>query len=565
MTRAWCVSALVLASIPFVTAPAFGYPTYADGCAGCHGAFNSATDNYVSKKDSVPWNKNLMDGHLDFISSCNTCHYQGTDGVPVYLNVSTGATGFKTCLGGTNDGATCTTATQCPGGLCAGKGCVGCHGRDQDVTGGCTGVGGGFEIDCGSGAGLRAHHELKGVDCYSCHQGDPNPPVGEDVPPFDYGKTGVALTDPCADAKFGSTGLDNDGDLADDAADPDCAGAPTATATQTPGPPATPTRTATPTITTTTTATATPTATLTPGPTATPTATLTPTATATSTATPTAGPTATVTVSATPTATQTAEPSVTPTAEPTETAATATTTPTPSDTPTVTATTTSVPSVTATATTTATASPEPTTTPTPAPSGKNKCDAGKTRCVDKKQACLLKVHGDAEKTGKPLDTEKLQKCMDKFSECVDKLERKQKPDKPDTVCSVTSDGPALESETDAFVTEVVDAIDPNPGSRNKCNAGKKKCVSKRASCQLKVYGSAIQKGIATDPKRLQKCRDVFDGGAKGTAAGCIGKLERKQKPNKPDTQCSVTGDVGSLASKAEGFVTGIVSDIRNSM
>ncbi|MEO6026406.1 MAG: hypothetical protein ABIR79_06025, partial [Candidatus Binatia bacterium] len=62
---------------------------------------------------------------------------------------------------------------------------------------------------------------------------------------------------------------------------------------------------------------------------------------------------------------------------------------------------------------------------------------------------------------------------------------------------------------------------------------------------------------------LQKCKDKFDGGTKGLAAGCIGKLEGKQDPTKPKTICSVTGDLGALEDKVDAFVTAVVSEIQN--
>ena len=72
-------------------------------------------------------------------------------------------------------------------------------------------------------AGLRAHHALAGVTiCAVCHTADAVQ-VGEQVEPFNYlpgGGNVLALTDACADAQFGPTGLDNDGDGLDDGADP---------------------------------------------------------------------------------------------------------------------------------------------------------------------------------------------------------------------------------------------------------------------------------------------------------------------------------------------------------
>jgi len=176
----------------------FAYPDY-DGCKTCHGDFRE-NENYTSKTDGAVWNANLMDGHSAFGISCNACHKSGSFG-EVFLNFSTDATLSKSC--------------------------VGCHGRDEDVNGSCVG-GSGSQVECGSGAGLRSKHAQAGVGtCSGCHSGDPTP-TGEQVNPFNYGKAGVVMTNACnadgSEGRFGLYGLDNDGDGAADADDPDCQG-----------------------------------------------------------------------------------------------------------------------------------------------------------------------------------------------------------------------------------------------------------------------------------------------------------------------------------------------------
>jgi hypothetical protein len=122
----------------------------------------------------------------------------------------------------------------------------------------------------------------------TCHSGDPAPPA-ENVDPSYYFSPDPSHpnkpTDPCNPAPgfpehFAASiiGLDNDGDLLYDEADPACAASPTPTPTRTPtGTPPPPTNTPTPTPT--------PTATGTPPP-----PTFTPTRTATPTVTPTPTP-----------------------------------------------------------------------------------------------------------------------------------------------------------------------------------------------------------------------------------------------------------------------------------
>lgn len=140
-----------------------------------------------------------MSGHQNFISSCNVCHQSGSKGtVKLYFSID---------------------ATMS-------KGCVGCHGRDEDESGVC--AFGAEDTDghhCGSGAGLRHKHSAAGVSsCDACHANDVGATlVGEDTLPFNYGRAGIGLTDSCSNENmFGATGLDNDGDGTVDMADADC-------------------------------------------------------------------------------------------------------------------------------------------------------------------------------------------------------------------------------------------------------------------------------------------------------------------------------------------------------
>jgi hypothetical protein len=183
---------------------AFASPTY-EGCEDCHGGFRDSP--YTSLTDGTNWGDDLMDAHAVFVGDeCNACHKSGSRG-EVYLNFSTDSSLSKSC--------------------------VGCHGRDEDVNGFCTGLAGGMggiEAQCGSGDGLRKIHEpVDGANCSSCHR---NPtPVGEHIPPFNYGQSGVVIQDSCdgdgTESQFGATGLDNDGDGQRDGSDSDCNAPPT--------------------------------------------------------------------------------------------------------------------------------------------------------------------------------------------------------------------------------------------------------------------------------------------------------------------------------------------------
>jgi mono/diheme cytochrome c family protein len=177
---------------------ALAYPTY-DGCKQCHGGFEE--DNYISKQDGARWNQSLMDAHETFVGDeCDACHKAGGRG-EVYLNFSRDASLSKSCIG--------------------------CHGRQEDVNGSCVG-GNGTQVECGGGAGLRQMHDTQvgAGTCGSCHSADPIP-VGEQVSPYNYGRSGVLMINSCdtdsTESQFGGTGLDNDGDGQRDSDDSDCA------------------------------------------------------------------------------------------------------------------------------------------------------------------------------------------------------------------------------------------------------------------------------------------------------------------------------------------------------
>ncbi|MDH3214210.1 MAG: hypothetical protein OEM05_17160, partial [Myxococcales bacterium] len=185
----------------FAVPTALAYPTYTS-CEPCHGGFRSSP--YISPIDGANWGDDLHDVHRQTMlgSDCNTCHLGGFS--PVSLGASAGGTGLEPI------------------------GCVGCHGRNEDM--------GGDGASPGRGAGLRQHHWIAGIStCVGCHS-DSNPanwtPVGEDVLPPYYFTPDPSHpnkpTDPCSpageeDYAGDLDGLDNDGDDLWDTADPDCA------------------------------------------------------------------------------------------------------------------------------------------------------------------------------------------------------------------------------------------------------------------------------------------------------------------------------------------------------
>jgi len=111
---------------------------------------------------------------------------------------------------------------------------VGCHGRAADA---------GHGAADGRGVGLRQHHDRSGVTvCRGCHA-DANTvtptytPVAERLEPFNYFTPDASHpskpTDSCdadgTESRYGTTGLDNDGNGLYDGADPACAATTTTT------------------------------------------------------------------------------------------------------------------------------------------------------------------------------------------------------------------------------------------------------------------------------------------------------------------------------------------------
>lgn len=202
---------------------------------------------------------------------------------------------------------------------------------------------------------------------------------------------------------------------------------------------------------------------------------------------------------------------------------------------------------------------------------KSACDAGKIRCVAQGQACLLAVHAKAEKKGQDLDASARDKCVEKFQSCIVKLAAKEDGRKPSTLCAVegATDLPTLEDKVQVFVADVVKEIDPNfpTFAPSLCDAGKKACMWKKASCLLNAERSALKKNVPVDAKAQQGCRAKFQNVAK-PEKGCIAKLEIKadRDPTKPKTQCSVRHDgaaIQALEDKVDAFVTDAVNAIRN--
>jgi len=207
----WVLLLLLPIAAPGLTYERYSINDNTTNCRFCHGNFRS--NSYMSLSDGQNWG-NLHNLHRETMldGDCEACHLSD-DEFPVIIGESGGGDGL------------------------APIGCVGCHGRAED------GIGDGTK---GFGLAMKQrHHRLdvgtdqNGERCVDCHaEADPavRTPVGENVLPPYYANPGThpdIPTDPCNPAPdfnedFAglTTGIDNDGDLAEGDADSDCGAAP---------------------------------------------------------------------------------------------------------------------------------------------------------------------------------------------------------------------------------------------------------------------------------------------------------------------------------------------------
>ncbi len=99
----------------------------------------------------------------------------------------------------------------------------------------------------------------------------------------------------------------------------------------------------------------------------------------------------------------------------------------------------------------------------------NNCLAGKTKCVSKRVAGLLKCRANCQK--KPdkcgqAQTDCETKVMDKFDGglspgkgCFAKLEAKENLGKPKTVCTITGDTATVETAVDGYLAEILGRLE----------------------------------------------------------------------------------------------------------
>lgn len=196
----------------------------------------------------------------------------------------------------------------------------------------------------------------------------------------------------------------------------------------------------------------------------------------------------------------------------------------------------------------------------------NLCVAGKVKCVNALATAVLKCLAAA--SAKPPTTAgaaKAEACVRKAEArfgvgaagkpgCFAKVEAKQNPAKPQTVCP---DGGRDAETLDGLVDELAAALaaqvapDGSRAAGSSCDGGKLQCLSKTLKATLRCHGDRFKKGGATDPACLAKALDVV---AVVPSMGCFGKLESKQNPAKPKSVCGATGQASAARATLLAFV-----------
>jgi len=114
-----------------------------------------------------------------------------------------------------------------------------------------------------------------------------------------------------------------------------------------------------------------------------------------------------------------------------------------------------------------------------------------------------------------------------------------------------------------FVASPVHAQGVPGVDKNKCLAGKYKCVSKKLAGLLKCREKCAKKPDNCAQKQADceaKVINKFEGGA-DPSKGCFAKVEAKADPGKPDTVCTTTGDTATIEAQLDATVADIVASL----
>ena len=208
----------------------------------------------------------------------------------------------------------------------------------------------------------------------------------------------------------------------------------------------------------------------------------------------------------------------------------------------------------------------------PASAAPNTCIAGKLACTHAYTSAVFKCYAKVFKagfTGENADKAEdcVRKARAKFGtalsskvQCWDKVEAKEKVEKPETVCPANIFD---EFDVDELVEDFTIDIASNevaPGGPvpfgSTCSAGKVVCVAKFFSAIFKCEIKAHKAGVPADQACIDKA--VLKFGGSDPSKSCFAKLEAKQKLGKIKTLCDATGNTAVAGGKAEQFVAIVV-------
>jgi len=189
----------------------------------------------------------------------------------------------------------------------------------------------------------------------------------------------------------------------------------------------------------------------------------------------------------------------------------------------------------------------------PASAQQAKCLSGKTLCMSKKTAGMLKCEALAATPGKPVDPN-ANDCRTKVAAkwdggsnpakgCFERLENK-----PTNDCLTVDDAGPAGAAIDDCVASLIAAIDPAPLDQTTCGAGKRRCVSKYVGALLKCRRAAQTPGKPVDPNAngcVDKAVAKFTGGA-NPAKSCFARLEAQAS-----NDCQFTGDASAVQAVAD--------------
>ena len=204
----------------------------------------------------------------------------------------------------------------------------------------------------------------------------------------------------------------------------------------------------------------------------------------------------------------------------------------------------------------------------PASAQQAKCLSGKTLCMSKKTAGMLKCEALAATPGKPVDPN-ANDCLTKVAAkwdgasnpakgCFERLENKATND-----CLTVDDAAPAGAAIDGCVASLIAAIDPPPLDQTQCGAGKRKCVSKYVGALLKCRRSAQTPGKPVDPNAngcVDKAVAKFTGGVNpAKAASRVWRRRRRTTASSPaiHPRCrpwrmTATDDLGAVLTCGDG-------------